>query len=82
MVVKYPVKSGEWSVPLRSDELFSYYVNLERTPGTGEPRWCQPGNIEQIPGEELSGGSKMLNSNFGGKPFCSKIKPTSNKLTV
>ena len=59
MVVKYPVKPGEWSVPLRSDELFGYYVNLERTPGTGEPRWCQPGNIEQIPGEELSGGSKM-----------------------
>lgn len=58
MVVKYPMKSGEWSVPLRSDELFSYYVNSERTPGTGKPRWCQPGNTEQIPGEELSGGSK------------------------
>ena len=72
MVVKYPVKSGEWSVPLRSDELFGYYVNLERTPGTGEPRWCQPGNIEQIPGEGLSGGSKMLNSNFGGNLFAAK----------
>ena len=72
MVVKYPVKSGEWSVPLRSDELFGYYVNLERTPGTGEPRWCQPGNIEQIPGEELSGGSKMLNSSFGGNLFAAK----------